>query len=152
MMKFNRRDINETELKQRALTEFTLAESNESTRSDRRSPKKRLADFEYGHVSELYLIQECGFTDNPEPYKDLFDRKGNPIEVKTTGNAKWIEGGQWPLMETCRKFKLESWREYPDYIYTFIGNRTTGDYEFEGLYKWVEASKTFVRSKDEWEK
>ena len=39
-------------------------------------------------------------------------------------------------LKRCKEAKKQLWREYPDIIYLFIGNRKTLDYYLEGIYEW----------------
>ena len=95
----------------------------------------------YGHAPECLLIKEYGFTDDTRKFKDLFDKDGNSVEIKTRANKEAVN----KCLTDCMDIKNErskfppydkNWRKFPDTIYMFIGNFKTGDYYFENLYTW----------------
>ena len=98
-------------------------------------------DTAFGHAPECMLIKECGYVDDTREYKDLFDKNGNSIEIKTVENIKNVP---FKLKE-CVNLRTEkskyyphkeNWRNFPDIVYVFIGNKETGDYHFHSKYVW----------------
>ena len=129
-MIFNARDLDQHALKERAETEAKLIYNKPSTRRNR-SLQEITETVLYGHVAEQYLI-ENGYTDDLRPYKDVIGLDGEPVEVKVTEGDYYVEY----VLDRANKAASESWRQYPKWLYIFIGNRDTLDYHLEGIYLW----------------
>jgi len=130
-MKFNAIiDIDREKLKLRALDEARLIYAKDSTRKNR-SLEEILQTCMYGHAAEIYLM-ECGFTDDPRPYKDLLEKDGTPIEVKVTEGKYYVPF----VLARAERAAREEWRDYPNKLYVFIADRNTLDYELYGIYTW----------------
>tara|TARA_B100000676_G_scaffold310225_1_gene376109 strand:+ start:1054 stop:1500 length:447 start_codon:yes stop_codon:yes gene_type:complete len=85
----------------------------------------------FGHAAECWLMKKYNFKDDLRPYKDLI-YENVPVEVKAVNHV-----GNVPYMlQTCVDYKLEKWRKFPDIVYMFIGNKSSGDYHFHKAYKW----------------
>lgn len=141
-MKFNASQLDNNFYLDRAKAEANEIFSNESTRRDR-SFRNILETTLYGHAAEVFLIQECGFKDDARKYKDVIDTNGFSVEIKVTEGDYYVPY----VLERAEKAKLQVWREYPDILYVFIGNKKTADYELNGVYKWN--SKRFVLQSNE---
>ena len=129
-----KKDINIQLLKDRAFKEAASIFSKETTRKNRTLKQIREVQL-YGQASEIWLLKN-GFEDDEREYKDVL-RNGVPIEVKTVGYLNGVEG----QLKRCKEAKKQLWREYPDIIYLFIGNRKTLDYYLEGIYEWNRCSR-----------
>ena len=79
---FNQTDIDPKRLYDRAFKESEKITWNPNNRT----PERILEDCMMGQCAELYLIDKCGYTDNPNGFMDVFDLEGREIEVKTTRN------------------------------------------------------------------
>jgi len=124
-----KKDIDVMLLKDRAFKEASQIFSKESTRRGRTLEEIREVSL-YGQASELWLLKN-GFDDDEREYKDLF-LKNIPIEVKTVGYPKAVKYE----LNRCNDRKKETWRNFPNIVYMFIGNRKTLDYYLEGIYEW----------------
>ena len=124
-----KKDIDPILLKQRAQEEAIQIHSKESTRRGRTLPQIKEACM-FGHASELWLMKN-GFADDTRKYKDLL-KDNIPVEVKTVGYPKAVEYE----IARCNDRKKEAWRDFPDTVYMYIGNRKTLDYYLEGIYQW----------------
>ena len=83
-----------------------------------------------GQCAELYLIDKCGYTDNPNGFMDVFDPEGREIEVKVTRgehNVKFMLGD---LLVR----KVEWGYHVADIVYTYLYDPKTGDYTFLNEY------------------
>ena len=132
-IKFNAADLDAATLYSRAKEESEQIFAKESTRRGR-SLQKIIETSLYGHAAELYLIEKCGFKDDPRKYKDLFDTEGNSVEVKVTEGDYYVPY----VLDRAGKSKLCDWRDFSDILYIFIGNKITADYNLHGVYKWIE--------------
>ena len=141
-MKFNASQLDNDFYLDRAKAEANEIFLNESTLRGR-SFQNILETTLYGHAAEVYLIQECGFKDDGRKYKDVIDTDGSSVEIKVTEGDYYVPY----VLERAEKAKLQVWREYPDILYVFIGNKKTADYELNGVYKWN--SKRFVLQSNE---
>jgi hypothetical protein len=141
-MKFNASQLDNDFYLDRAKAEANEIFSNESTRRGR-SFRNILETTLYGHAAEVFLIQERAFKDDPRKYKDVIDTNGFSVEIKVTEGDYYVPY----VLERAEKAKLQVWREYPDILYVFIGNKKTADYELNGVYKWN--SKRFVLQSNE---
>lgn len=122
----------------RAFAEAKKIYSKISTRRNR-TLNRIEKDTAFGHAAECWLIQEYNFKDDTREYKDLFDPNGNPVEVKVVGR---IENVPYEL-QNCANRMREKWRQHPEIVYMFIGNRETGDYHFHSKYVWHELQGKF---------
>ena len=77
---FNQTDIDPKRLYMRAKAEAEKITWNPNNRT----PERILWDCMMGQCAELYLIDKCGYTDNPNGFMDVFDPEGREIEVKVT--------------------------------------------------------------------
>jgi len=123
---FNHEDIDPTRLYNRA-----KAESEKITwNPNMRSKEQILQDCLMGQCAELYLIDKCGWTDNMNPYMDLYDLQGHEVEVKATRgehNVKFMLGDL-----VVRK--VEWGYHVADNVIVYLYNDTTGDYTFLNQY------------------
>jgi len=123
---------------ERAFTEAQKIYNRLSTRRNRSLDQIKKATA-FGHAAECWLIQEYNFKDDTREYKDLFDTDGNPVEIKVVGR---IENVPYEL-RNCANRMNEKWRQHPEIVYMFIGNRETGDYNFHSKYIWHEIQRKF---------
>ena len=130
-MKFNANILDLDRLKQRAFAEAQLI-FDKNTPGDNRSLSEVRLDCLVGHAAELYLIDHCGFKNDPTPYKDVFDTEDIPVEVKVTKKIKDV----FHVLRRANARALELWRKHPKVLYIFIVNGYNGDYELHGIYNW----------------
>ena len=133
-MKFNAAELNKEFYLNRAEVEATEIYSKDTTRHGR-TFQNILETTLYGHAAEVYLIQECGYTDDDRKYKDVINTKGNSVEIKVTEGDYYVPF----VLERAEKAKLQTWRGFPDILYVFLGNKKTADYSLYGKYYWNEA-------------
>lgn len=142
-MKFNViTDIDKDLLKERAWAEAAEIFARDSTRQGRTIQEIRETVM-YGQAAEVYLIQHHGFKDDPEPFKDVFNPVGKPVEVKVTEGDYYVPY----VIERCEKYAREKWRKYPAILYIFIGDRDTMNYHLHGIYHWN--GRNFIKVKNE---
>ena len=130
-MKFNLKEIDHAMLKARAENEARQIFLKESTRQNR-TEEQIILTCMYGQAAEVYLIQHHGFTDDPRPYKDVFDRSRKEVEVKVTECEEYVPF----VLARCNNAASERWRKYPKKLYVFIGDRHTLDYHLYGTYSY----------------
>ena len=124
---FNQTDIDPKRLYDRAFKESEKITWNPNNRSKQRI----LMDCMMGQCAELFLIDKCGFTDNPNGFMDVYDPVGNEIEVKVTRgehNVKFMLGD---LLVR----KVEWGYDVADIVYTYLYDPKSGDYTFLNDYK-----------------
>lgn len=124
-------DVDPELLRDRALAEAKLIFANESTRR-KRSLEEILATSMYGLAAEVYLLQQ-GYIDDDRQYKDLYEPValgGKSIEVKVTEGSYYVPY----VIKRCEAAAKEKWREYPNRLYIFIGDKKTYDYSLYGIY------------------
>lgn len=143
LMKFNARDLDAQALLARAREEATEIFSKESTRRDR-TLNTITETCLYGHSAELYLISQHGFKDDQRPYKDLYDTSGNSVEVKVTEGSYYVPY----VLKRLNAAKQQTWRNFPDIAYIFIGDKKTYDYELDGIYHWNETLNRFTKQQN----
>ena len=131
-MKFNiNTDVNISALEMRVEREALEIYSKESTRRGRPLEEIKITSM-YGLAAEVFLLQQ-GYVDDTRPYKDLFEPLrfgGNSIEVKVTEGEYFVPY----VLKRANAAAAEKWRDYPNRLYIFIGDRKTGDYSLEGIY------------------
>ncbi len=128
----------------RAKAEMAKEETNWSAQFDTRPKDLKLKHFMMGHYAEQWLMNERGFRDSLEKWEDLFDPEDVLSEIKTKGNEAWIEGGNWPLVETLREFKLK-YPKYAERAYIFVRDDRIGQYTFAGIWEWDKQQEKFIK-------
>ena len=124
---FNQTDIDPKRLYDRAFKESEKITWNPNNRTKQRI----LEDCMMGQCAELYLLDKCGFSDNPNGFMDVYDPVGNEIEVKVTRgehNVKFMLGD---LLVR----KVEWGYDVADIVYTYLYDPKSGDYTFLNDYK-----------------
>jgi len=124
---FNQTDIDPKRLYDRAFKESEKITWNPNNRTKQRI----LEDCMMGQCAELFLIDKCGFSDNPNGFMDVYDPVGNEIEVKVTRrehNIKYVLGD---LLVR----KVEWGYDVADIVYTYLYDPKSGDYTFLNDYK-----------------
>ena len=124
---FNQKDIDPKRLYDRAFKESEKITWNPNNRTKQRI----LEDCMMGQCAELFLIDKCGFSDNPNGFMDVYDPVGNEIEVKVTRgehNVKFMLGD---LLVR----KVEWGYDVADIVYTYLYDPKSGDYTFLNDYK-----------------
>lgn len=130
-MRFNAKDLNSKRLIERARSEANLIYPY-PTRRKGRTLAQIIETCCYGQAAELYLIDEIGFSDNLDPYQDVFDKEGNRVEVKVTSKPEYVQF----VLERATDAKKMAYRNHPDILYVFVGNKNTLDYNLHDIYKW----------------
>ena len=130
-MKFNRNDLNQELLHTRTEEEAKQIFAKPSTRKDR-TYKEIYDTCLYGQAAECYLMEFCNFTDDPRPYHDTIDPSGIPTEQKVTSKESYIKD----VLSRCNEAALNSYRQYAEKLYIFIGNKNTLDYHLYGTYSY----------------
>lgn len=126
--KFNQKDIDHILLKERATTEW-----KKITFVGRRTPHKVLMDCYMGQCVELYLMQYCGFINNPNDFYDVLKPDGiTEVECKVTEWRDWRAGCMHHLE---KKGGLDERRfgwgyGIADKVYFWSYDKITGDYTF----------------------
>jgi hypothetical protein len=59
-----------------------MSEAAVITRVGDRTPDEVLRDCKMGQAAELFLILFCGYTDNPNGFKDIYAPDGREVEIK----------------------------------------------------------------------
>ena len=138
-MKFNASQLDNDFYLARAKAEANEIFSKTSTRLER-SFKKILETTLYGHAPEVFLINEMGFSDDVRKYKDVIDADNRFVEVKVTEGDYYVPY----VLKRANRARQDVWRDHPDILYIFIGNKMTADYSLYGVYHWEENKKQFV--------
>ena len=123
---FNQTDIDPKRLYDRAFKESEKITWNPNNRTKQRI----LEDCMMGQCAELFLIDKCGFTDNPNGFMDVYDPVGNEIEVKVTRgehNVKFMLGD---LLVR----KVEWGYHVANIVIVYLYDPKTGDYTFLNEY------------------
>ena len=124
---FNQTDIDPKRLYDRAFKESEKITWNPNNRTKQRI----LEDCMMGQCAELFLIDKCGFTDNPNGFMDVYDPAGNEIEVKVTRGEHNIKFMLGDLLVR----KVEWGYDVADIVYTYLYDPKSGDYTFLNDYK-----------------
>ena len=123
---FNQTDIDPKRLYDRAFKESEKITWNPNNRTKQRI----LEDCMMGQCAELYLIDKCGFSDNPNGFMDVYDPVGNEIEVKVTRGEHNIKFMLGDLIVR----KVEWGYDVADIVYTYLYDPKSGDYTFLNEY------------------
>lgn len=132
MIKFNAKtDLDQQRWKQLAFEEAEGIHSHPS-RARGRSLKEIRATCLMGKAAELYLIDSCGYSNDPNYCKDVLDPDGTPIEIKTTRKVQNVPF----VLKRANEAARESYRKYQKVLYIFIVNEYNGEYTLHGVYNW----------------
>ena len=123
---FNQPDIDPKRLYDRAFKESEKITWNPNNRTKQRI----LEDCMMGQCAELYLLDKCGFSDNPNGFMDVYDPVGNEIEVKVTRGAHNVKFMLGDLLVR----KVEWGYHVADIVYTYLYDPKSGDYTFLNEY------------------
>ena len=129
-MQFNINVLDSNRLELRAFAEAQLIFDKPSTGRGRTLQEVREACLT-GHAAELYLIDHCGFIDDPRPYKDVFDTLNNPVEVKVTKDVNNV----YHVLRRANQTACELYKQHPNILYIFVVNEYN-DYKLHGIYNW----------------
>ena len=137
MRDFSLKDFSDEDLafiSERAMSEARQIKTNKSEQKRPGGPRSldKIYEAAYrGHAAEYFLMKEFSFIDNPAPYKDLFEPDGvTPVEIKVTGyDEKYI-------LKDCKKYRNESYRDFPNTVYIFRDSRYNDHYKFVGKFVW----------------
>ena len=129
-MKFNLKQLDIYQIRERAWDEAVKIYSKPSTRRNREFPEI-LATCMYGQAAEVYLMTQ-GFTDDTRPFRDVIHPDRVPIEVKVTR----IESNIKYVLEDCKEKRLWKDSTHPDIVYVFINDKKSYEYRLHGIYKW----------------
>lgn len=93
-----------------------------------------------GQAAEAHLILNCGFLDDPRPYKDVISPSGITVEVKVTEHPGFVS----KILNKCAEDKQKPfWKDYPNWVFVFTMSPKTLTYTLEGTYYWVDEMKEF---------
>lgn len=129
-MMFNAKDLNQQQLRSRAEAEAQLIYNKPTTRKGR-SLETIIETVLYGHVAEQYLIEQ-GWKDDPRPYKDVIRPDEEPVEIKVTEGEYYVPY----VLKRANEAAKDAWRKYPKWLYVFIGDRKTLNYNLHSTYHW----------------
>ena len=132
MISFDSNDLNQNEIYKRSLSETKLILSGTVASHRNRSESEIISTCMYGQAAEQYLIEVFGFTDDPRRYKDLFNDKGESVEVKVTSELYKVKY----VIERLDNYHKDVWRNISDIVYVFINDKIDTIYYLEGVYKW----------------
>ena len=129
-MKFNIKDLNTDELVTKSRNESDDIYSTPSTRGDRTYSEVRQTNL-YGLAAEQFLIEKCGFNNDPRSYKDVISPSGLSVEVKVTTVKK-----VGALLSRCDIERQKPYRQFSDWLFIFESGWLSGVYELYGTYHW----------------
>lgn len=145
-MKFNIKDINGKELWAKVKAEAHEIYHNPNKKNDDRTLAEIQNTNFYGLAPEQFLIENCGFHNDPRKYKDVISPEGHAVEIKTT-TARGVRG----MLNKCDHWKeYEHYRKMPEWVFVFeceaSWNRISSthnvivdsgpQYELQGTYQW----------------
>lgn len=160
---FNYFDLDQAKIDQRANDEF-----EKITLTGGRPPERILYHCKIGQGAEVHFLDNCGYTDNPKDFQDIFSPKGINVDVKVTekghpvndiqgcfdGVVGHIVGTVYPeghpkagKMKTpgLDKRRYEWKQEVADKIYFLHHNPTTRDYTFLGTATANDLAEKYVQ-------
>ena len=77
---FNYNDLDQAKIEKRALDEFEKIPKGSGGR-----PQERIwYHCKVGQGAEVHFLDNCGYTDNPKPFQDIFNLEGINVDVKVT--------------------------------------------------------------------
>ncbi len=131
-MQFNLEELNQEAIYERAKAESLLIQSGTVASHRNRSLNELISTCTYGQAAEQFLIQYCGFTDDPRRYKDVFNTSGESVEVKVTTKLSNVHY----VLKRLNEYYPDKWRNISDIVYVFINDRKNTTYTLEGIYRW----------------
>ena len=128
---FNRRDIDEDQLTNRAFAEAYKIHMGKS----KKPLKQARIDCLKGHAAEINLLN-CGYIDNLEKYMDVNKPDGTPVDCKVIvykGSAHFETALR---NNRNRATKAKGEYKYSDELYQYALDNKTGDYCLEEIAVW----------------
>ena len=139
---FNVMDVDPGKLKRRCKDE-AIGIFNDRKARRGRTLNEVMAQCMKGQLLELYLIENCGWTDDTRKYMDVIDPSGIPVDVKVT---TYDYSGIPMILKDLKKKQYtkgrslkENWSfEYNVADETCIYNldTPTGEIDFIGRFQW----------------
>ena len=132
---FNIKDIKDFNFYfKRAKAEAKLCYDTPSTRKGRTWEKVKEAYFQ-GHPPEVYLIENFNYIDDTRKFKDVFNTKGEPVEIKTAEKEVNV---QYKLDELAdiKNDPKKAYRNIPNIVYMWLVDVKKADYKYYGKYEW----------------
>lgn len=132
---FDKKDLDNEALHERAKTEAQLIFENPNTRKGRKL-ETIIETVEYGHTAEWFLIEKCGYKDNPVMYHDVIDPDNQWVEVKVTKLPQYVPSVLTRLNEHRRN--LDKWKKPAANRAIIFTNDPAQDtvYKLAGYYEW----------------
>lgn len=160
MMRFNIKDINGKELWAKVKAESHEIYYNPNKKDDDRTLAEVQNTNFYGIAPEQFLIENCGFNNDPRKCKDVISPQGHSVEIKTT-SAKRVA----KMLNKCDYWKVsQTWRRLPEWLFIFeceaSWNRISSthnvivnpspQYKLQGTYKWN--GQSYADAAFDWQK
>ena len=132
--KFNINDLDQEALEAKAIEEADgVWWDGKGSQVKGRSYEQLLADCKRGNAAERYLIEKQGFTNDPRPFKDVFDPSNVSVEVKVT-TSDWV--AEKYTIPKCNADRRMAWRKFSDIVYLFINPKDTEEYYLHKILTW----------------
>lgn len=131
-MKFNAiKDLDQEKWKRLAFEE-AAGIYNHPSRAGGRSLYQIRTTCLMGKAPELFLMDSCGYSNDPRYCKDVVDPNLIPIEIKTTSKEQYVKH----VLKRANQHARKKYREYQKVLYIFIVNGYNLDYTLHSIYKW----------------
>ena len=132
--KFNINDLDQEALEAKAIEEADgVWCDGKGSQVKGRSYEQLLADCKRGSAAERYVREKQGFTNDPRPFKDVFDPSNVSVEVKVT-TSDWV--AEKYTIPKCNADRRMAWRKFSDIVYLFINPKDTEEYYLHKILTW----------------
>lgn len=101
-----------------------------------------------GLAAERMLIELCNYTNDPRPYKDVFNPDGVSVEVKSFGThredpvvyKRKVLGDLWERKVMWKK-------DISEHVIFFERDEETGTYTVDEMFVWSKQKETWISEK-----
>jgi hypothetical protein len=101
-----------------------------------------------GLTAERMLIELCNYTNDPAPYKDVFNPDEISVEVKSFGDHREDpDAYKRKILSELRVRKVDWKLDISNYVVFFKRNSKQGTYTVDELFAWDESAKDYISEK-----
>jgi hypothetical protein len=103
-----------------------------------------------GLAAERILIELCGYTNDPRPYKDVFNPNKISVEVKSFGDHREdADAYKRKVLADLWERKVMWKKDISEYVVFFKRNDKEGTYTVHEMFVWDKSANTWRSEKSD---
>ena len=100
-----------------------------------------------GLAAERMLIEKCGYTNDPRPYKDVFNPDRISVEVKSFGDHRDADEYKKTVLSELWIRKVEWRKDISEHVVFFKRNDREGTYTVDEMFVWDKTRRSWRSEK-----